>query len=412
MTVASVVLLLTALLSVGTANRDTSRTLDIINHSGHRVQIFWINRWKNDELVLNTEEPLLHGADSRINSYVSHEFEIQEMPHKKTNQCSGEDGKCLTAQFQVNNNHGQTITIQPGLVLELEDDKKRAQKQANTVVQECKSKFADRSGEDPYKVLEEMTACIMNTVNTTLEEKQDEIDFQAQVRSKLGERLKVYACSDVNATTSESIENTTWAFERKKYNVKVLLERPTSKIQLIENFVTNEECLAAENAINTEKVNDNGLTAKKGGVVFPNDESLLSKMAGRIYTYVEEALDADLEVNDREELFMIHYVGNEKKPAQYEPHCDGKCDGSDVEEGDRIATVIIYCEVPSDKEGGGATHFPNSGTHVKPKVGDALFISYVDPKTGIMDTGLTNHSGCPVTSGNKKILTHKLRLAK
>ena len=108
MTATSLVLLWTALLSVCTANRDTSRTLDIINRSGHRVQIYWINRWKNDELVLNTEEPLLHGADSRINSYISHEFEIQEVPHKKTNQCSGEDGKCLSAQFQVNKNHGQS----------------------------------------------------------------------------------------------------------------------------------------------------------------------------------------------------------------------------------------------------------------------------------------------------------------
>lgn len=300
--------------------------------------------------------------------------------------------------------------------MELEDDKMRAQKQAINVVQECKSKFAQRTSEneeDAYKLLEEMTACIQDTVNATLEEKQDEIDFQAQVRSKLGERLKVYACGDVNATTSESVENTTWTFERKKYNVKVLLERPASKIQLIEKFITSEECLAAENAIKTKKVNDNGLVAKKGGVAFPtdNDESPLSKIASRIYTYVEEALDADLVVNDREELFMIHYVGNKKKPGQYEPHCDGKCDGSDVEEGDRIATVIMYCQVPSDKEGGGATHFPNSGTHVKPKVGDALFISYVDPKTGIMDTGLTNHSGCPVTLGDKKILTHKLRLA-
>ena len=96
------------LLSCCHGNRETSRTLDFVNRSGHRVSIWWINRWKNDELVLNTQEPLLHGADNRINSYVGHEFEIQEEPHKKTGKCSGEDGKCLTAQFQVNKNHGQS----------------------------------------------------------------------------------------------------------------------------------------------------------------------------------------------------------------------------------------------------------------------------------------------------------------
>lgn len=80
--------------------------LSFTNDSANTV--YWINRWKNDELVLNTEEPLLHGADSRINSYVDHEFEIQEEPHKKTKKCSGPDGKCLTAQFKVNRNHGQS----------------------------------------------------------------------------------------------------------------------------------------------------------------------------------------------------------------------------------------------------------------------------------------------------------------
>lgn len=307
------------------------------------------------------------------------------------------------------------INILEGLKLELEDDKMRAQQQASTVVQECKAKFADRQGEDPYALLEEMTACIQNSVNETMEEKKEEIDFQAQVRSKLGERLTVYACSDVNATTTESLENTTWSFDGKRYPVKVLLDRPASKIKLIEKFVSAEDCKAAEKAIKMKKVNDNGLQAKKGGVAFPkeeSDDSELSQLAARIYTYVEEELDADLEVEDREELFMFHYQGKKKKPDHYEPHCDGKCDGSDVEHGDRIATIIMYCEVPGAKEGGGATHFPNAGSHIKPRAGDAVFISYVDPKTGIMDSGLTNHTGCPVTRGDKKILTHKVRLAK
>ena len=441
-----VVFLTAALLSTcGEAKTDTSRTLDIINRSGHRVSIYWINRWKNDELVLNTEEPLLNGADSRINSYVNHEFEIQEQPHKKTGKCSGENGECLKAQFQVNTNHGQcksltntpviwkdnatnslfftfihrlsasAVTILAGLKLELEDDRTRAKQQANAVVQECKSQFADRQGEDPYQVLEEMAACIQNSVNASLEEKNDEIDFQAQVRSKLGERLTVYACSDVNATTSESIENKTWTFQHKKYPVKVLLDRPASKIYLMETFVSAEECQAAEKAIQTTRVDANGLVAKKGGVAFPKEGengNELSAIASRIYAFVEAELDADLEMENREELFMLHYEGKDKNPDQYAPHCDGKCDGSNVEAGDRIATIIMYCEVPGAKGAGGATHFPNSGSHIRPKAGDAVFISYVDPKTGIMDTGLTNHTGCPVTGGDKKVLTHKIRLAR
>lgn len=35
----------------------------------------------------------------------------------------------------------------------------------------------------------------------------------------------------------------------------------------------------------------------------------------------------------------------------------------------------------------------------------AIFFSYIDPKTLIMDTGFTEHSGCPVFEGEKKIVT-------
>lgn len=40
----------------------------------------------------------------------------------------------------------------------------------------------------------------------------------------------------------------------------------------------------------------------------------------------------------------------------------------------------------------------------------AVFFSYIDPETKLMDTGFTEHSGCPVFSGEKKIVTQWIRL--
>ena len=40
----------------------------------------------------------------------------------------------------------------------------------------------------------------------------------------------------------------------------------------------------------------------------------------------------------------------------------------------------------------------------------AIFFSYIDPETKLMDTGFTEHSGCPVFSGEKKIVTQWIRL--
>ena len=38
-----------------------------------------------------------------------------------------------------------------------------------------------------------------------------------------------------------------------------------------------------------------------------------------------------------------------------------------------------------------------------------MFFSYIDPETKLMDTGFTEHSGCPVFEGEKKIVTQWVR---
>ena len=84
-----------------------SRDIRIINEAGFKVEIFWINRWKNDELVLNSEDGIFHGAESQINSYVTHEFEVHEVPNKKLGRCKGPGNTCRKGYFQVNENDEQ-----------------------------------------------------------------------------------------------------------------------------------------------------------------------------------------------------------------------------------------------------------------------------------------------------------------
>jgi hypothetical protein len=56
------------------------------------------------------------------------------------------------------------------------------------------------------------------------------------------------------------------------------------------------------------------------------------------------------------------------------------------------------------------TNFRNAGVHVKPERANAVFFSYIDPDTLTMDTGFTEHSGCPVYEGTKRIVTQWIRL--
>jgi len=106
----------------------------------------------------------------------------------------------------------------------------------------------------------------------------------------------------------------------------------------------------------------------------------------------------------------------------YMPHCDGECTGDEFREGNRLATMVIYCDVPSI---GGATNFAKSNLHIVPKEGSATFFSYVGTKEpidawpqfleggelveAINDDKFSEHSGCPVIEGKKKIVTQWMR---
>merc|ERR1711935_192784 len=105
----------------------------------------------------------------------------------------------------------------------------------------------------------------------------------------------------------------------------------------------------------------------------------------------------------------IQYFGrgaNHTAPDRYTPHCDGECDGLEHKSGTRMATLVMYCTIP---EVGGHTNFRNANVHVKPKKGSGVFFSYIDPATKVMDNGFTEHSGCPVFEGEKKIVTQWIR---
>jgi len=106
----------------------------------------------------------------------------------------------------------------------------------------------------------------------------------------------------------------------------------------------------------------------------------------------------------------IQYFGrgyDEKEPDRYMPHCDGDCTGMEFKSGQRMATIVMYCDIPAV---GGQTRFRNSNVHIIPKKYAATFFSYIDPKTMKMDSGFTEHSGCPVIEGEKKIVTQWIRL--
>jgi hypothetical protein len=59
------------------------------------------------ELVLQSEPDLLSGASLTLNSFVSHTFQVRELPNRATSVCTGEENQCHVGSFTVNSHENQ-----------------------------------------------------------------------------------------------------------------------------------------------------------------------------------------------------------------------------------------------------------------------------------------------------------------
>ena len=270
--------------------------------------------------------------------------------------------------------------------------------------------------------MEELTDCVQKGIAKEIELANEEVGFQAEIRKKMADHWENYTCADDTVNATEPKSEALWRGKK----VDVMIDRPASKIHTIQNFLSPEECKAVEEAAKP-KLHDATVAdgsggsklsesrkAKQAGIKVPWDKEeegdLIAQLSRRVYDYVNHVLPFGIKENGQEDLMSIQYFGrgpDDEEPDRYMPHCDGECNGLEFKPGNRMATIVMYCEMPAV---GGATNFRNSGVHVKPKQYSATFFSYIDPATMKMDSGFTEHSGCPVVEGEKKIVTQWVRL--
>jgi prolyl 4-hydroxylase len=105
-----------------------------------------------------------------------------------------------------------------------------------------------------------------------------------------------------------------------------------------------------------------------------------------------------------EQLQFLQYEKGEKYIPHYDFfHTDQPGSNETIKiAGNRVATIIVYLQEPVR---GGSTFFPDLNLRVNPVKGSAVFFSYERPDA---DTK-TLHSGEPVISGTKSIVTKWFR---
>jgi len=320
------------------------------------------------------------------------------------------------------------IIIKDGIKVDHTDSKTIASNSAKSLLSTCRSTVQKQLDNNPDllsipTILDSFSDCVEQGIVNEIEKANEEITFQASVRTEMGELLEDYACADEKLNTTEPIRTESWRDKK----VGIMIERPSFKIHTIENFVTHEECMAvsemAEPLLEDAEVADGSgggqisenRKAKQAAIAVDWEKEaegdLIAQLSRRVYDYVNHALPFEIKENGQEELMSIQYFGrgrdDDQPRDQYMPHCDEDCTGMAFRPGTRMATIVMYCEVPTV---GGATNFRNAMVHIKPTKHAATFFSYIDPVTMMTDSGFTEHSGCPVIEGNKKIVTQWVRL--
>jgi len=344
------------------------RQINIVNESGVKIQIHWINP-DTDELILQSD-PFMHiGASFPLNSFVGHEFQVTELPGKG-GVCKGDSEpttttpECLVNYFAVNENHEQILFVRKHLRIDHVDNQSKAIENSSYSIQSCREKALQQiSSTDAAAIVDSLVECIESSVEALLIDANDEIAFQADIRSKLADHFENYTCYDENLNTTEPIESATWNDKGSIKTVDILHMHPSSQIHLVHDFVSQEECAAVEAAAKPRLHRATVADGKGGSEYSPNrkalqagisipwrleaEGNLLARLSRRVYDYTNHVLDLNIKEDGQEDLMSIQYFGTNSvdgPPDRYMPHCDGDCDGLAFKPGNRMATMVRYDE--------------------------------------------------------------------
>ena len=310
------------------------------------------------------------------------------------------------------------------MVIDHQDDKNRARTDASKAISACHDKAKESIAEADQvtpeflsATYEELMSCVEKSVATKLQQVQDEVDFQANLRKSMGEIIANYTCNDETLKTTEAASTNYWndPTSKDRKRIDVLLDVDSAQVHYIHNFISTEECDAilqaahfqADSSGSQQPSSSNmsedasttlqGLQASSARIPSSTDDTdLLSAFRQRVLNYAEHFFTTqDLQQDDF--VTAIRFA----KGDYWQPHCDGKCTGNAHVPGERVATIIAYCKTPQK---GGSTNFRNAGVTIVPKPNAAVFFTYVAIADGETDKGYTEYSTCPVLEGEQEIV--------
>ena len=273
------------------------------------------------------------------------------------------------------------------------------------------------SSDTTDRILVQLENCLSLGAAPSLKRSSDQVHFEAQVRREVSRSIEEFTCNNDMAESTPDLDIRQWTSQKDNItrSVHVKLDRPATRIHVIDAFASPLECAAMEERVEGHLGPATTADGKGGfqlnqhrkaqqAYIYPDwtqedSGDLVLRLNRRIFDYANDELGLNISPEGQEPLMSIQYFGrgnNDTAPDRYNAHCDGICEGGPLRHAGRMATMVVYCTVP---EKGGMTNFNNAGVTIKPVAGSAIFFSYIDPLTKTADNGFSQHSGCPVYKG-------------
>lgn len=309
----------------------------------------------------------------------------------------------------------KVFTISEDFKVHISNSRTRAEEKARATIGECRSfgsQMKDESASSLSDQLDNIAECMRDSIQTSFADQQDEIEFQASTRRRLGSRLKHYACSDPLFPTTQPLAEQEWTpnnprlkMDDDDHTVRILFQTDTTMIATIDNLARPVDCdFVRERSELTEEGPPKAVPWD-----VRKDPAALSFLS-RVYAYVDPAvkmMSLYARLPQKGEALFKLYEDSSELPHPPHLHPNGEW----PVEGVHFGRLLMFCEVP-EEGGGGAVHFPESGVHVHPQVGQGLLVTYSKPTQdqGFLETLTNEHFDCPILAGKRTIVQHQFRL--
>jgi hypothetical protein len=321
--------------------KQPNRSITIQNNAKARIELSWIDPSSGDRSVMS-DPYIIPGSEYTLDSFVSHQFEVKELPNKNTGKCSGGASSCQISFFTVNEHENQVFVVNSDYEIEHVDHTTNARKDASQITENCNKQASEEmiSGVPSDKILDRMAECLAQQSAKRILDATDNVYFERKLRKKMAAAYENYTCMDFDLPTTEAIEESTWEDPKSGeiYTTHIMLDRPASMIHVIEDFITDEECDAMEEAASPMLEKAVVANGAGGNEISPNRKALqagitvpwrlevekhpITTISRRVYDYVNDALGLEIDEHGQESLMSIQYkaLDDPNLQAKYEDY--------------------------------------------------------------------------------------------